>query len=308
MDNALILIISLLLNGLFAGPRSLIDRLGINRLLQKPAGFLRTMERKLNRDHRSPKEREIRGMVVVAGMFVTALMTGLIGSALFHHTSRFFEIFLLAVVLPTRPSWDIAMGVRMALEKDNLAKAQEALAGTLWRHHARLDNHGVARAAVEFLAVQFSEKIGTPAIWYLVAGLPGLFFCLLVTLMHETFAVSGSEFGKAAKSTYTLMQWVPSRLTACMWMLAALFQAEGDFKKTAQTIWSYMATKSPQALTVASCATVMQVSLGGPPSVYSDKNWLGAGTVKLGAAHVKKAQYFFAVLHFLLVVVLGLIM
>ncbi len=38
-----------------------------------------------------------------------------------------------------------------------------------------LDAHGVARAAIESLAENFSDGVVAPVFWYLLLGLPGLF-------------------------------------------------------------------------------------------------------------------------------------
>ena len=43
------------------------------------------------------------------------------------------------------------------------------------RDPASLDAHGVARAAIESLAENFSDGVVAPVFWYLVLGLPGLF-------------------------------------------------------------------------------------------------------------------------------------
>ncbi|MGE0754490.1 MAG: cobalamin biosynthesis protein [Alphaproteobacteria bacterium] len=321
MEHAVIVVIALVMNALLAGPKALVDRLGISPLLHWPARPLRTMERKLNREHRSDGERQMRGLVVVAAIFILSVVVGIIVTAISTATGRFLDVVLLFLLIPVRPTWDVASTIRTALIDQKLQLAQQALEGTVWRHHARLDAHGVARAAVEYQAVQFAEKIFAPVMWYLLGGLPGLFFCLLVTLMYETFAISGSAFGKPAQGVYLVMHWIPSRMVACMWIVAALFQSRGKMKQTAASIWQYMSktdhgTKNaqampsilPQALQVACIATVLQVTLGGPPSAYTAKAWLGSGTVKLLPEHIRTAQYLFAVQHLLLLLLLGVVM
>ena len=50
---------------------------------------------------------------------------------------------------------------------------REAVRHIVGRDPASLDAHGVARAAIESLAENFSDGVVAPVFWYLVLGLPG---------------------------------------------------------------------------------------------------------------------------------------
>jgi adenosylcobinamide-phosphate synthase len=306
MDSAFIIICALLLNALLAGPRSLYERIGLLQLAQLPARKLRDVERKLNREHRPERELEMRGYIVLVAGICAALAIGWLLQGVAHAGSRFLELVVLAIFLPVRPSADAAFSVKNALLRNDIAASRNIFIGTLWRHHAVMDAHSLARAAVETLSVHFSERILCPVLVYIVFGLPGMLTAMFVTLLHDT--ASAGVFGKAVRNAYQLLHWIPSRLSACLWIAAALFLPEGKIKQASTQIWPLMATDTPQALVVSSVGHVMNISLGGPASVYAGGIWLGNGTPKTLPAHIGKAIYLFAVLHVLLIIMLGLVL
>ena len=63
--------------------------------------------------------------------------------------------------------------VALALEEDGLERAREAVSEIVGRDPATLDEAGVARAAIESLAENFSDGVVAPALWLAVGGLPG---------------------------------------------------------------------------------------------------------------------------------------
>jgi adenosylcobinamide-phosphate synthase len=306
MDSAFIIICALILNALLAGPRRLYEAVGLFALARMPARKLRDVERKLNREHRPERELEMRGYIVLVAGICAALAIGWLLQGIAHAGSRFVELFLLAVLLPVRPAADAASRIKNALHNNNIAAARHVFDGTPWRHHAVMDAHALARAAVETLSVHFSERIICPVLVYLLFGLPGMFAAMFVTLLHDT--ASSGAFGKAVRSAYQLLHWIPSRLAACLWIISTLFMPEGRIKQAAMQLWPLMATDTPQALAVSGAGHVMGLSLGGPSSIYAGGKWLGGGTPKAMPVHIAKALYLFAVLHVLLVIIFGLVL
>jgi adenosylcobinamide-phosphate synthase len=85
--------------------------------------------------------------------------------------------FALAIAASTlfaqRSLYDHVRRVADALEKDGLPAAREAVSHIVGRDPEVLDEAGVARAAIESLAENFSDGIVAPAFWLAAAGLPG---------------------------------------------------------------------------------------------------------------------------------------
>jgi adenosylcobinamide-phosphate synthase len=140
-------------------------------------------ERKLNRPQRSERRRRERGVITVivlvglaAGLGWALQRTCRSGSGLgFSLAGAVVEALAVAMLLAQRSLYQHVAAVAAALETGGLAAGRQAVRHIVGRDPARLDQHGVARAAIESLAENFSDGVVAPALWYLLLGLPGLF-------------------------------------------------------------------------------------------------------------------------------------
>lgn len=308
MERAILVLGALLLNAVFAGPRRVVAQLGLGRITRVPVVLIRDLERKLNRDHRSLAEREVRGMVLVVAALVLSLLAGRI-AAVVTRDLPFLELLVVALALPVRPTWDLASDIRNKLRRGDLPGARQALEGTPWRYHAVMDEYAVARAAIETLSVHFSEKILAPALWYVMFGLPGLFASKCVTMMQETLMqplAGEAGFNKAARVADYGMHYLPSRLAALFWMVAMMFLPAKKMRDISKPIAEGLFTAAPQVLSVLSAALVLKLSLGGPTSIYAPAGWVGIGTARPTHIDIRRAQYLFALLHLFLFILFGL--
>lgn len=154
------------------------------------------------------------------------MLAGWLGALLFTANLRFAELLVLAALMPARQGWDLAQSIRKHLQAGELAKARMELDGTPWRHHALLDEHGAARAAIELLTVQFSEKIVSPMLWYLLFGLPGLLVCAAITLLHEALAPAAAPSRALIKPRKRRTGWCTGCrrvASALLWLVTAIF-------------------------------------------------------------------------------------
>jgi len=308
MERAILVLGALLFNAIFAGPRRVVAQLGLSRVTRIPVGLIRGLERKLNREHRSLSEREVRGAVLVAVALVLSLFVGKMLAGLTHGL-LFFELLIVALALPVRPTWDLVSQIRGSLRRGDLTAARQALAGTPWRYHAVMDDYAVARAAIEILAVHFSEKILAPALWYIAFGLPGLLASKSITLMQETLMqplAGETGFNKATRVADYIMHYVPSRLAAILWLAVMMFLPSVKLRDVTKLVAARFATAAPQYLSVLSAASVLKLALGGPTSIYAPAGWVGIGTARPTHVDIKRAQYLFALLHLFLFILIGL--
>ena len=115
---------------------------------------------KLNRDARSEATRSERGIVTavvlvggaaVLGLTVERICRGsLVGAA--------FEAVTIAILVAQRSLYDHVAAVAVALASGGLVGGRAAVRHIVGRDPASLDAHGVARAAIESLAENFSER------------------------------------------------------------------------------------------------------------------------------------------------------
>lgn len=305
MERALVALCALCLNGLLGGPRAVALSFGIAAFFFRPQAWLHKLVRKLNREHRSNEERRKRGLVLLAAVLALGLLMGFSARALFQGEFHFFEMFILAALIPLRASWDIAAQVRRSLQAGDMSSGRAAFEYTPVKHYLLLDEAGLARAAMELLAVNAAQKIISPIFWYMVLGLPGFFVSIFATALFE--ATGGDDaFSKPIKRLHEMLHFLPVRLAALLWLAASLFlpttRVAAVFPQAIAMLVS-MADAHTQALFAP--ANVLKLSLGGPGSAYH-KMWVGSGSPKPKAADIKRAQYLFALFCLLLLILLGI--
>jgi adenosylcobinamide-phosphate synthase len=137
------------------------------------------LDHSLNRTAMGPLARRLGG---VAAALIVIAATGTIAIGMARALAalpigRLAETLLLAIVasslIAQRSLHAHVARVADALERDGIAAARTAVAEIVGRDTAILDAAGVARAAIESLAENFSDGVVAPTFWMLVAGLPG---------------------------------------------------------------------------------------------------------------------------------------
>jgi len=310
MERPLFALCALLLNVALAGPLKWYEAFGLPGLFNTPASILRNAERKLNREHRSLEERKWRGKMLTIMVLTGSLLTGWTFSLFSGHGFEGVELLIVTIALPVRPTWDRVSQIRKKLYAGDIVTARQALVDTAWRHNALLDDYGVARAGIEILAVNFSDKIIAPLFWYLLLGLPGLLVSKSIVLMQETLTQPGIErfapgFGQAAQLTHYWLHFIPARLAAILWLLVAAVLPSCKWKEVAGQIAGGFKSETPQIIALLSAASILKLTLGGPASIYSNDRWIGTGTLKPLPGDIKRALNLFALLHLLLFILLG---
>ena len=260
-------------------------------------------DRKLNRESRSEAARKARGVVAVillvggaaaAGALAQRLARGsLLGTAV--------EILLIGSLLAQKSLFDHVAAVGLALEHDGLAAGRAAVRHVVGRDLASLDQHGVARAAIESLAENFSDGVVAPVFWYLVLGLPGLFAYKMANTLdsmigHQTPRYR--SFGWAAARFDDLLNFLPAPISGLLISGAAVF-AKGSQPMAALRVMLRDARKhhSPNAgWPEAAMAGALRLALAGPrryaSGVVADP-WLGEGTARAAAADIARALHLY---------------
>lgn len=165
--------------------------------------------------------------------------------------------------------------VRVALERDDLPAAREALGSLVSRDRATLPASLAAAAAIESLAENLSDSVVAPLFWHAVFGLPGAAVYRFVNTADAMIGYRGEPYeylGKAAARLDDALNLIPARLTAVL--IIALAPLYGEDARRAWQIWrrDADATTSPNAgqpMAAAAGATgvrlekVGQYTLGG---------------------------------------------
>ncbi len=307
MDKALLVVIALIISAVLGiWWQKLVMGFGLTHMLNYPARILRDFEHKLNLDSISNSERRFRGLLFVAIIIIASLFIGWLFSLIF--SNPFFTLAILAIFLPVGSSWSRVSSIKKNLKIGNIPAARQQLDGTVFRHHAVMDAPSLARAAIEYLSVQFAEKILSPVFWFILLGVPGLFGSVTIGILNETLAGANNkanQFTKPISGIHFIFNYIPVRLAAFLWVIAALFLPSVNMPSAIREISQEMPMGKPNNIAILCVASSLNLSLGGNSSGYCNDKWIGHGRTSPTNSDITRAQFLFILLCLLLLVSLG---
>ena len=184
------------------------------------------LDRALNRDADNAAHRRAAGFIALVGIVGLPVAAALaIEHSLLLLPLGFIVVSLLAsTLIAQRSLHDHVARVATALERDGIGGGREAVSHIVGRDPDVLDQAGVARAAIESLAENFSDGIVAPVIWMAVGGLAGGAAYKAINtadsmIGHRT--PRHRDFGFAAARLDDLVNLPASRLSALLIVAAA---------------------------------------------------------------------------------------
>lgn len=180
-------------------------------------------------DSRRIRER-IAGCLMV--LLVLAVSTGAVVLILqicskVHPCLRLLaEGILCGRLLALRSLGEAGFAVRDPLRKVDIEGARHAVSMIVGRDTDRLDEEGIAKAAVETVAENTSDGVTAPLFYMILFGGAGGIFYKAVNTMDSMTGYQNDRyryFGTAAARLDDVMNYIPSRLTAlCMILICFL--------------------------------------------------------------------------------------
>jgi len=259
------------------------------------------LDRRLNRETLSQGTRRRNG---VLALLLLLLAVALPAVALQVALLRLFDWWAAALILAVpastllaqRSLHDHVAAVAKGLEREGLAGGRLAVSQIVGRDPEALDEAGVARAAIESLAENFSDGVVAPAFWCAVGGLPGI---ALYKAVNTADSMIGHKtprhlaFGWAAARFDDLVNLPASRFAA-LWLLLAAALSGKSVRGAWRALWrDAKHHKSPNAgWPEAAMAGALGIRLAGPRryhGVLVDDGWMGDGRAELGAADIRAA-------------------
>jgi adenosylcobinamide-phosphate synthase len=260
-------------------------------------------DRRLNRETRSPASRRERGIVTVVILVGGAGFVGLAVERVCRGSlvGVLVECLLIAVLIAQRSLHEHVAAVATALATGGLPAGREAVRHIVGRDPASLDTFGVARAAIESLAENFSDGVVAPVFWYLLLGLPGLLAYKTANTLdsmigHRTPRYR--EFGWAAARLDDLLNLVPAPVSGLLLIAAAAFVKEGrPDRALAIMLRDGRKHHSPNAgWPESAMAGALGLALAGPrryPEGLIADPWLGEGTARAAAPDIARALHLY---------------
>lgn len=187
--------------------------------------LIAALDSRLNRESDSFARRKLAGAAALAALLAVALAAGALIEALaqaFPFGDAALAI-LASSLLAQRSLYDHVAAVARGLSV-SLDEGRREVSMIVGRDVTRLDEAGVARAAIESLAENFSDGVVAPALFLAAFGLPG---ALLYKAANTADSMIGHKsprhlaFGWAAARLDDLLNLLPARFAAGLIALAA---------------------------------------------------------------------------------------
>ena len=260
------------------------------RLLPHPVVLLGrlidALSRSLNRQALPRGRRIIRGglcsllVVGLAGGIGVALHVLLAGLPF----GWIVEGLLASSLLAFRGLYDAVRAVARGLG-ESLAAGRAAVGHIVGRDPASLDAAGVARAAAESAAENFSDGFVAPVFWFLLLGLPGLLAYKAINTLDSMIGHRDARFeafGKVAARLDDAANLLPARLAGLLIVLAAVLLPSAS----AAAAWRAMRRDAPKHRSPnagwqeAAVAGALGLALAGPRHYGGQRvedHWMGDG-------------------------------
>jgi adenosylcobinamide-phosphate synthase len=251
------------------------------------------LDARLNRPRLSDGTRRALGVGALAIIVAAAVLPAWFAARLGVLPSA----LLAASLLAQRSLFEHVRDVAAALESGGLVGGRAAVSKIVGRDPEALDEAGVARAAIESLAENFSDGVVAPALWCAVAGLPGIAGYKAINtadsmIGHRT--PRHAAFGWAAARLDDVVNLPASRLAGLWLVLAALLHRGAG----GAGAWAAMRRdagrhRSPNAgWPEAAMAGALGLRLAGPRlygGVRVEDAWMGDGRAEAGARDIRAA-------------------
>jgi len=259
-------------------------------------GWISVLERWLNRG----RWRVFRGGVV-ACLIVVVPVGVAVGVQALPFGGWVLEGVLASSLLAQRSLWTHVRAVSRMLRL-GLGEGRAAVAMIVGRDPASLDSAGVARAAIESLAENFSDGVVAPLLWCVAFGLPGIVFYKAVNTADSMIGHRNARyevFGKVAARLDDAINLPASRLSA-VWLGVAACVLRGDVCGVWRSVWRDAGHhRSPNAgWPEAAMAGALGLRLAGPRvygGVRVEDRWMGDGRAEVGAEDIDRALRLYGV-------------
>ena len=214
MSNVALLLVALILDALVGEPEPVWKR--IRHPVRIMGDFVGWADKKFNNGER----RRAKGAALAAA----GVLASLAGGALVEAVPDFglLEVLVAATLLCQKSLLEhvrtVADGLRYGLQE-----GRSAVGKIVGRDVRELDGDGVARAAIESAAENFSDGVVAPAFWFAVLGLPGIVAYKFINTADSMIGYRNDrfrDFGWATAKLDDIVNYVPARLSAALIAIA----------------------------------------------------------------------------------------
>ncbi|PWE31539.1 cobalamin biosynthesis protein CobD [Pararhodobacter marinus] len=220
MSAAAAILIAMAIDAVMGWPDALYRRIG------HPVTWIGALIGALERHLNQGGARRMKGVVaaLIAVVVPVALSLAVVALLPGGWVGTVIAGILAWPLVALRSMHQHVVAVADPLARGDLPAARHAVSMIVGRDPNRLDEAGVARAAVESLAENSSDGIVAPIFWGVVAGLPGIVAYKAINTLdsmigHRTERYE--HFGWASARIDDLVNLIPARLTGGLFALVS---------------------------------------------------------------------------------------
>ncbi len=284
--------------------------------VQWQGSLIAWLENRLNNSNKTANQRRFGGMMMLIILLAVTLGASMLVLWLigFLPFSWIFEAIIASVLLAYRGLKKAVIDVAKSLDI-SLKQARKQVSHIVGRDTKNLDEHEISRAAIESLAENSSDGVIAPLFWLALLGLPGIAIYKAINTadsmvghLNERYG----DFGWASAKIDDLANWLPARLSAIFYALAARFVAPGMGAKS----WMSAINDAPKHVSPnagwpeAALAGALGFGLGGPRN-YNGKTLdlpeMGQGRRDLVSGDILRSLQLYSVMVTIALVFTGLL-
>jgi adenosylcobinamide-phosphate synthase len=241
-------------------------------------------------------------MLVITILLSTVLITTLI-LILSYKINIYFGTIVEAImtyqILATKCLKVESMKVYHSLKNQTLEEARKAVSMIVGRDTQCLDEIGVAKAAIETVAENTSDGVIAPMLYTALGGPILGFLYKAVNTMDSMIGYKNDKyiyFGRAAARLDDIVNFIPSRISAYIMIIASFLAGKSFSGKGAYTIYKRDNRKhaSPNsAQTESVCAGALGLQLAGDASYFGKivhKPFIGDSLRKVEYEDIRRAN------------------
>lgn len=225
----------------------------------------------------------------------------LIGAYVLHpYLGMLIETIMTYQILATKCLKTESMKVYKCLKEEGIEEARRAVSMIVGRDTAVLDEEGVAKAAIETVAENTSDGVIAPMLYTALGGPILGFLYKAVNTMDSMVGYKNDKylyFGRAAAKLDDAVNFLPSRISACLMILAAFLGGHAYDGKRAYKIYRRDNRKhaSPNsAQTESVCAGALGIQLAGDASYFGKivkKPYIGDALRKVEYEDIQRVNH-----------------
>ena len=253
------------------------------------------IDRRLNRDSRSPRELFYRGVFVAVLMVLFGVIIGKTAvSAALHPFGWVVTLVLLSLSVSVMGPLKLLRLVAAA--KDEKARKQAAmlLQPLLKDDLSGADEYTLARRAIEVSALGLNKFFVAPLFWFILTGPIGLAVYVMIAALYDAYGVDDSRhlmFAGIVRGLERALDFIPARLAALLIALAAIFVSRAAPLEGLRIAFTqarrYKSTN--RGWLIAAMAGGLGVTLGGPLKHRRghtiEHGWIGPAKSSARIAH-----------------------